>query len=241
MTHDQNHPARLSTSLRVLSADGSPVPVHWVEDLFARMSAILGASSMQQVYGGIDADAVKREWCEALAGFTSDEVARGIASVRLRRFAPNLPEFLHLCRPALDPEVAWLEAVRGMRAKAAHEPFAWSHPAVYWAARAIDVEHQLEDFAKVRKRWAAVLEAEFAKGAWASPPDFTQRTLHAPRQESLPVVPERREAVTAMLHGLQDRLGSPAAQARRHGSDGGYTAAELADQERARRLSEGQP
>lgn len=175
-------PTTSSTPMRALSPDGTPVPVHWVADLFERLTAILG-SSMANVYAAADAGRVQAEWCEALAGFSAEEVKRGLAAVRTRRFAPNLPEFLHLCRPALDPETAWIEAEQGMRLHIAGERFAWSHPAVYWAARAMSFELRTTAFAQSRKRWEAVLSAEFAKGAWAAPADPTTRRIAAAPQQ----------------------------------------------------------
>lgn len=162
--------------MHALSPDGSPVPTHWVADLFERLTAILG-SSMANVYAAADPRRVQAEWCEALASFSAEEVKRGLAAVRTRRFAPNLPEFLHLCRPALDPETAWIEAEQGMRSHVAGERFAWSHPAVYWAGRDMSFELRTSTFAQCRKRWEAVLSAEFAKGAWAAPADPTHRRI----------------------------------------------------------------
>ena len=166
----------------VLSPDG-PVPTRWVEYLFGRLAAILGGS-MSNVYASADPDRVKAEWAEALAGFSADEVKRGLAATRTRRFAPNLPEFLHLCRPALDPELAWIEAEHGMASHTKGERFAWSHPAVYWAGRQFSFELRSSSYEQCRKRWTAALAAEFAKGAWATPADPTQRRIAAPEQQT---------------------------------------------------------
>lgn len=165
-----------STSQLALSPDGSPVPVRWVEDLFARLSAILGGA-MSNVYASADPELVKAEWAEALAGFSADEVRRGLAGCRTRKFAPNLGEFLHLCRPSLDPEVAWLEAERGMAAVQAQQPFAWSHPAVYWTAREFAYDLRSSSFSAMRKRWEHRLGEWFAAGHWASIPDPTAKRL----------------------------------------------------------------
>ena len=190
-----------STSPPALSADGGPIPLRWVEDLFERLAAILGAS-LANVYAGAKPEVVKAEWAEALASFSADEVKRGLAATRTRRFAPNLPEFLHLCRPALDPEVAWIEAERGLASHAKGERFAWSHPAVYWAARQMSCEVRGESFAKCRKRWEAVLAAEFGKGAWSPPPDPTQRRITAPVQAEIGN-PALREEARAKLRSLR--------------------------------------
>lgn len=180
---DPQNPPTSSTYPPALSPDGSPVPLRWVEDLFERLTAIVG-SVMATVYAGADEQRVKAEWAEALAGFSAEEVKRGLAATRTRKFAPNLPEFLHLCRPALDPEVAWIEAEQGMASHAKGERFAWTHPAVYWAGRQFGFELRSSSFEQCRKRWTAALAAEFAKGAWATPADPTQRRIAAPEQQT---------------------------------------------------------
>lgn len=161
-----------SKSKPALSPDGSPLPTAWIERLFDRLTAIAG-SAMATVYAGADPALVKAEWAEALAGFTAAEVQRGIAATRTRRYPPNLPEFLHLCRPALDPETAWVEAERGLMAYRAQQAFVWSHPAVYWAASEMSFELQGSTFAQCRKRWEAVLASMWSLKAWPAPPDPT--------------------------------------------------------------------
>lgn len=197
-----NLPATSSTLKPAMSADGAPIPMHWVEDLFERLAAILGAS-MANVYAGAKAERVKAEWAEALAGFSADEVKRGLAATRTRKFAPNLPDFLHLCRPALDPELAWIEAEQGMASHGRGERFAWSHPAVYWAAREIQHELRSSTFALCRKRWERLLADQWARGSWAQPPDPTHRALPAPTQEASEAA---RAAGIASLRALRQRI-----------------------------------
>lgn len=192
-----------SKSPLALSRDGSPVPIRWVEDLFARLSAILGGA-MSNVYANADPDMVKAEWAEALAGFTADEVKRGIAATRTRKFAPNLGEFLHLCRPALDAEVAWIEAEKGLRSHADGIAFAWSHPAVYWAARDMAFDIRSGSFQHMRKRWERQLAERFAEGFWASPPDPTARRIAPPSQQTF--VPADKERVSGMLRSVREKL-----------------------------------
>lgn len=184
-----------------------PIPEAWVERLFERLAAILGAR-MADIVAGSKPEDVKREWALALAGFGDNEIRRGIASTRTCKFPPNLPEFLHLCRPALDPELAWVEAEEGLRSHAAHERFAWTHPAVYWASRTFAVELRSDTFAKHRKRWQMVLGQEFAKGFWAAPPDPTQRALAAPQQARQvdAINPLLREQAFARLRELRKAM-----------------------------------
>jgi hypothetical protein len=182
-----------------------PIPEKWVERLFERLAAILGAR-MADIVAGSDPAAVKREWSQALAGFSDDEIRRGIAGTRTRKFPPNLPEFLHLCRPALDPETAWAEAEEGLRAHRDHQRYGWTHPAVYWAAREFPTELRTDTFAKHRKRWELVLGREFARGAWASPPDPSLRALAGPSQQGDMVDPLIREQALARLRAQRKAI-----------------------------------
>lgn len=179
--------AKSLTSMQDPSTDerAPAMPMQWVERLFERLSAILGAK-MADVVGGAAIDDIKAEWGQALATFRVDEIRRGLDATRTRKFPPNLPEFLHLCRPALDAEVAWIEAETGMAAVARRELFAWSHPAVYWAGREMQFELRSSTFAQQRKRWERLMALEWAKGAWLQPPDPRQRALEAPQQQEMP-------------------------------------------------------
>lgn len=203
-----------STSSHALSSDGSAVPLHWVEDLFKRLTAIVGSSMFTVVYAGADPQIVKEQWAEALASFSSDEVKRGISATRTRRFPPNLPEFLHLCRPSLDPETAWIEAEQGMalQVKGEGEGFAWSHPAVYWAARQLSFELRSGTFAQCRKRWESVLAAEFAKCAWDAVPDPMQRAI-APPAVQTSFDPVLAQAAREKLRQVRERMTGYATQA----------------------------
>jgi hypothetical protein len=194
-----------STSPQESSAEAlpAPMPVHWVERLFERLAAILG-SKMADIVAGSSPEAVKREWSEALAGFGDDELRRGIAATRTRRFPPNLPEFLHLCRPALDPETAWLEAAKGLKARADGTAFAWSHPAVYWAARMVESELRSSTYAAQRKRWDWLLAEQWAKGVWANPPNPAQPALAY--QPSLPTVTTASDAIREKLRRDAEEL-----------------------------------
>ena len=188
MTDQQPTPS--STSQRALSIDAAPVPAEFIEQLFERLAAIVGKEALERVYGGLRPEVVKAEWGEALNGYSIDELKRGLAAMRARRFPPALNDFVLAARPGLDPETAWNEAERGIAAHDQHEAFAWSHPAVYWAAAKMRLEVRGGGYRFVSKRWAGVLAAEFAKGAWASPPDPTQRAL--PHQPAPPTVDPHR-------------------------------------------------
>ena len=147
----------------LLPTAAEPLPTPWVERIFDRLAAQLGAK-VADMWAGTDPQAVKAEWAEALGGFRDEELRRGVVACRDRVFAPTLGEFRRLCRPALDPEVGWIEATAGLRDRDAGRMGAWSHPAVWRAACAMPLEVRTGTYAQQRKRWAWELEREFAAG-----------------------------------------------------------------------------
>ncbi len=158
-------------------ASRDALPDAWIERLFARFSAMYG-SRFADLWGGCKLDQVKAVWAEELAGYGGDELRRGVEACKARDWPPTLPEFLKLCRPPVDFERAFYEAVDQL-AKRDQGRDAWSHPAVYWAAVSVgnfDMTHK--PWREMQARWRDALSAQLAKGEW-------------------PGVPERRDALPA--------------------------------------------
>lgn len=111
----------------------SALPDAWIERLFLRFSAMYG-SKFADLWRGCDLANVKAQWAEDLAGYTPDEIKRGIDACKTGRdWPPTLPEFLKLCRKPIDAERAFYEAVEQMARRESGRDV-WSHPAIYWAA-----------------------------------------------------------------------------------------------------------
>lgn len=203
MTHALSpRPSMSSTSTQHASADAAAAT------LFGRLFAIVGDQQMRAVYGEADPATVRAEWVAGMqgAGITPAELERGLAATRLRKFAPNLGEFLQLCRPVLDAEIAWHEAAEGMSAFDRGQPFAWSHPAVYWAARGMRQALLESTFQAARRRWEAAMLNEWAKGAWAAPPDPLRRLPGAgATQRDLETVPTMSHEVKRRLNATRAR------------------------------------
>lgn len=160
--------------------EAQPVPAAWVEKVFLRLGAQLG-HKIADLYAGVPPDVVKAEWGMAMTGFQPQEIGRGLAACQTRVFAPTLGEFLRLCRPALDPETAAVEAVEILNNRDDAE---WSHPAVRRAALAMAFELRTQAFAQYRRRWTWILEREFSKG-WDDPrndPRLCAPVRHAPER-----------------------------------------------------------
>lgn len=79
----------------------APLPINWVDALFKKFLIRYGRMWIDRYAGlGLSADEVAEEWAKELAGFTGEEIARGLEGSQTSRFPPTLPEFIGLCRPA---------------------------------------------------------------------------------------------------------------------------------------------
>lgn len=174
-----------STSL--MHASPEPLPTEWVERLFARLAAIFG-NRLANLYDGQPPQDVKREWAEALAGYRSDEIRRGLDECRTRAWPPALGEFCRMCRPCLDPERAWHEAVDGLLARDKGEVGEWTHPAVFRAACRLSLELRGGTYKHHSSRWQHVLSGELRAG-WG---------------EEIPKPAPRLEMTPSKGHGMND-------------------------------------
>lgn len=147
-----------------------PLPAAWVKKLRQRLAAMYGAKFIQQ-WEGIPEPELDAVWAEELAGYSGEEIATGLSACRGRPFPPTLPEFMGLCRPSLNMEAAYSEAVAGMESRRRGEIGEWSHPAVFWAAVKVG-QHDLLNMGwkAIQARWEKALRTEFAKGRWPEIP-----------------------------------------------------------------------
>lgn len=166
---------------------------------------MLGAAALGRMFlgnqqsGGENwADDIKRTWGEHLAGFTKNELTRGLAAVSELKFPPTLPEFKRLCRPALDPEVAWWEADHCLRQRADGFMGDWTHPAVWRAGRAMSMEIRGGEFAKHRVRWTVLLKRELAKGFGEGIDPIDKRLAPPEPKATRPPTEEEKQRIEAL-------------------------------------------
>ncbi|KQM79832.1 hypothetical protein ASE76_01100 [Xylophilus sp. Leaf220] len=152
-------------STRAEAQDALPKRV--AAKLFLRLAEQFG-DRMADMFASSTAEAVQQQWSEVLAGYAPEELARGLMACRQRVFPPHPAEFARLCRPSLDPELAWLEAVDGQRERREGRKGEWSHPAVWRASCAMSFELRTRAYSDCAKRWAWVLQKEHRAG-WGEP------------------------------------------------------------------------
>lgn len=105
----------------------------------------------------------RESWAEAFVKkqITLEEIKRGISGCQdLYDWPPSLPEFLKACRPPINPEASFAEAVKQLQLRKEGND-TWSHPAIYWASQSIGTFDMLNlPWAVIKGRWTKAL-AEF--------------------------------------------------------------------------------
>ena len=173
-----------------------------VERVFERLAAMYGAK-LADLWRGCDMASIKQTWAAALAGYRHDEIRRGLQGCLTRPWPPTLPEFLSLCRPQIDHEAAYREAVEQIRRRDDGMD-QWSHPAIYWAATRITA-HELHSssWPGIKNRWTAVLNEELAKGQWPEVPP--RRPALAAPGKSFTCREEGKKRIAALLAEMEAR------------------------------------
>lgn len=154
------------------------LPQRHIASIFDRLSAQFGGK-LADLYAGVSPALVQTEWAAGLAGFSKDELVRGVGACRTKVFAPTLGEFAAFCRPALNSEVAWHEAQLGLAERAAHRIGAWTHPAVFRSACLMSMEIRAGEFKRCRNQWRNCLDRELALGFGEAVPPPVPRLAKA--------------------------------------------------------------
>ena len=145
-------------------------------------------------YRGVDHQVLRAVWRDGLRGYTAQELDRGIAACKTRPFPPTLPEFLALCRPPIDPEQAYYEAVEQMAARE-HRRDQWTAPAIFHAAARFGGDLGTKPFHQQRARWEVALRACIADvEAGRLPAEVPPRPLALPNEHKpTPMPPHLRD------------------------------------------------
>lgn len=159
----------------------APERVAEIQVVFQKLTRNLGGK-WSDLFKGVSSKGVIEEWSAALEGFDPVEVERGLHRVRSGYdYQLTSGAFAKLCRPALDPEFAFIEAGDCMSQRERGEAGDWTHPAVFRAACRMSMEVRAQDYRTCRKRWEYMLQKEFDAG-WGDPvPPPAMRIAHEVR------------------------------------------------------------
>ena len=164
------------------------LPEVWVEKLFNIMEDRYG-SMWADRYGAFPRSRVMLTWGRDLSDMSREELARGVELCRDRRFPPTLPEFRELCRPALDYERAFIEAVEQMRLRDEGRD-QWSSPVVFWAAVSMGVDLKNNHYGAISKRWSSAVDVARDKIKRGELPDVIPKRLETLPAPGRSVTPE---------------------------------------------------
>lgn len=178
----------------------------WIDRLFDRMAAMYGAR-FADMWGGLDLSSVKSVWREELSDMSPDEISRGVAACRTRDWPPTLPEFVKLCRPAIDYERAFSEAVKQMQLRKS-DCDQWSNPVVFWAAASIGSDLSNLPYSALKARWQNALDEAAEKVRSGQLPREVPRRFDAlpspgktsvPKEEQMRRIAEVRKSIAEAL------------------------------------------
>lgn len=174
----------------------------WIDRLFARLGAMYG-NRFASMWEGQDMAGVKSVWMEDLAEFTPEEITAGVAACKTREWPPTLPEFIRLCRPSIDYERAYHDAIEQMIRRDRGQDV-WPYPALYWAAASLGNDFRAKPYADLKSRWRKAMDdATEAVRTGAKPNEIPPRreALPAPGKTTLSreVVAENVARLKAML------------------------------------------
>lgn len=160
-------------------------------------------SRFGELWRGGDPRRIREVWASALSGYSGNEIARGIAACREREWPPVLPEFLKLCRPSIDTEQGYLEAIAQLTRRRSGDD-CWSHPAIFWAAVRLGSQDLLaSNWANMKSRWTAALQKELERGSW---PEIPPQRLALPEPGRTAIPPEeQRRRLAALRESLAQR------------------------------------
>lgn len=175
-----------------------PIPATWIDRIFARLNSMYG-SRFADMWAGTNMAEWKSTWADGLQGYSVDEIKRGLAECMKSDWPPTLPQFLKLCRPAMDYEAAHAEACEQINRRR-YGKDKWSHPAIFWAAAELGSDLTSFRYADIRSRWRIALDEamhDVSTGAKGDVPGPAQAL-----PESLPCSKEEAEANLQKLREL---------------------------------------
>ncbi|MBX9636726.1 MAG: hypothetical protein K2Q45_04160 [Nitrosomonas sp.] len=160
------------------------LPSNWVKEIFKRFHGRFGNRFLAEYSSGkLDSNGqdegienAKYVWGEELAGFTAEEIKRGLSAQY--SFLPDCDKFKLACRPTIDYEQAFVEAVMQMHIRKAGKD-KWSNPAIYWAAAEIGNDLNNHPYQSIRARWKSAFDKAREKIADGRLPDTVPERLVA--------------------------------------------------------------
>lgn len=145
-----------------LSSNQNKLSEKWIDAIFEEFHGRFGNNFLSKFMTGTrdrsgkDAgvENAKNVWAKRLADFLPEEIARGVNTEY--KYPPDLDTFKRACRPELDYEAAFHEAIQQMHLRAEGKD-EWSNPAIFHAAARIG--HDMGNgYDFIKTRWKTELD-----------------------------------------------------------------------------------
>lgn len=149
---------RPSTSISLWLKDHPSLGISLMDHLFNRFDGMYLTKWRSAFTDPHSVQNWRETWANGLDEecITLSELKAGVAACREFNWPPSLPEFIKLCRPSVDHEVAFYEAVEQMRLRQCNKD-EWTSPHIYWAAQQIGDDLGKYAYVGIQKRWAVAL------------------------------------------------------------------------------------
>lgn len=139
------------------------LPRNWVEEIFRRFHGRFGNRFLSEYMTGKTSESgqdegvenAKRVWSEELAGFTPEEIKRGLSAQY--EYLPDCDKFKIACRPTIDLEQSFYEAVQQMHNRKIGKD-KWSSAIIYWAAVELGNDLNNYPFQSIKARWKKAID-----------------------------------------------------------------------------------
>lgn len=179
-----------------------------IDYLFEKLDLLYPKRWKDQFASPSHVESWKQCWGEELdeMGITFEEVRVGLKRcITMYDWPPSFPEFIKACRPSIDYERAFLEAIEQMRLRDNGKD-QWSNPVIYWAAVKLGSDLKNNPYQSIKTRWKEALDKsveEVRSGVLPStiPPRLT--ALPSPGKTS--ISPEESKKRFAEIHMILDK------------------------------------
>lgn len=138
------------------------LPSNWVKEIFKRFHGRFGNRFLAEYSSGkLDSNGqdegienAKHVWGEELAGFTAEEIKRGL-SVQYP-FPPDCDKFKLVCRPNADDEQSFYVALEQSRLRKEAKD-KWPNAVIYWASVELGNDLNNYPYQSIKARWKQAL------------------------------------------------------------------------------------
>lgn len=185
--------------------------VKWIEEIFKRFHGRFGNRFLAEYQTGVigydgqdqGIENAKHVWSEELFGFTPEEIKRGLSAQY--PFIPDCDKFKLACRPTIDYEQAFVEAIEQMHQRKSGND-KWSSTAVYWAAAEIGNDINNYPYQSIKARWKTAFDKARDKiSDGRLPNSVPERLVAIPSPGKTSVPPEEAKKRFAEIHRIFDK------------------------------------